>query len=182
VNEVNLNCVDTSIGTIYYVHSERPLGTSKRDFQKYLIDSLLQRAGFSRKDLTYKASGQPQLTGDKSPFISISHSGQFGALYLAKQQVGVDIQTFHTKISRGKDYFLNDHERQFTSDDELHIVWAAKEVVFKSCEGNFTDARKEITVTKIDSSASVAHVNYGEHQNRIGFYYTTAFILAYSLD
>jgi len=179
---VNCNRIETSLGTIYFTRQTKPTDTSKRDFQNHLIAFLLQSAGYEFKILAHKTSGQPELLGENTPNISISHSQEFGAIYLAQQAVGIDIQAYHAKIFEGKDYFINEYENEFTSNLDLHIIWAAKEVIFKSCEGDYSDARNEITVQNIDNEAKTVSILTHHVKKRVGYYVNEEFILAYSLD
>lgn len=179
-----MNCerIDTPIGTIYFSAQKKADGLSKREKQREQIDGLFAFAGYTRKDISYEPSGQPYINVECPPFISISHSDQFGVIYMATQPVGVDIQTFHTKIVAGKDYFINEREQQFKTTQELHIVWAAKEVMYKLFAGNFKDARNQITVLSIDMKEKTVSIELHQQLKRIQFQLNDTYVLAYSLD
>jgi 4'-phosphopantetheinyl transferase len=102
----------------------------------------------------YDENRKPYVTGSNQ-FLSMSHSGDFASVYLHKKQsVGVDIQKMKPSISKGSDYFLNDSEQQWvdTSDNLImHLIWSAKESVFKYAGNPGLNLKKHI-VTKPFSS------------------------------
>ena len=179
---LNFNRIETDIGVIHYCEGTKPTELSKRDFQTQIIQALVNEAGYASHSIEHKPSGQPYFDGDNMPNVSVSHSDNYGAIYIGKAAVGVDIQTFHPRIAAGKDYFINSNEIQFDTSLELHLIWAAKEVVFKSLGGFLGDARQEVTIMKIDFDTLTAHAKIGGNLRKVGFIHTQTFVLAYSLD
>jgi phosphopantetheinyl transferase len=122
----------------------------KKDLEKQEIIRMLNILGYAITDLHYKESGQPMLKNDSTEYISISHSQGWFAIYLAEQPVGIDVEVERKKIGNGKDWFLNQFELEnFYSNDELHIIWCAKEALYKLMEGIITDPKNEITINHI---------------------------------
>ena len=179
---MNFNRIETEIGIIHFCRGPKTTELSKRAFQTQIIQGLIREAGYSSHEIKYKSSGQPYFEGENMPFLSISHSENYGAIYIAKCPIGIDIQTYHPRISDGKNYFINANEIQFLSYQELHIVWAVKEAIFKSLEGEITNARQELTVTKIDVDSMTVHAHAGLERKQLGYLCTTEFVIAYSID
>ena len=116
------------------------------------------------------------------PYLSISHSENYATIYIGTSPLGVDIQTFHTRITKGKDYFINIDEEQFQSNLELHIIWAVKEAIYKALEGNLNDARQEITINAIDDNTSIVQAKVKNEYKQFGYALTAEFVMAFSLD
>lgn len=79
--------------------------------------------------------GKPFIQNNKS-FISFSHSGNYAAAILNKEaSVGIDIQLKKDKIVRLANKFCSEQELQYINQvdqiDYLHIIWGAKEAMFK---------------------------------------------------
>lgn len=79
--------------------------------------------------------GKPHL--EHSPFnVSISHSGNKAAAIAAPDVVGIDIQNLVPKIERLAHRFLNKEEldslREETRILQLHVLWGAKEALYKA--------------------------------------------------
>lgn len=86
--------------------------------------------------LSYTPEGKPFLN-DPDVHLSISHSYDYIAALINKNKsTGIDIQKINPKISRIKNKFLNAAELSSSSNgnneiDLLHVLWGAKECIFK---------------------------------------------------
>ena len=97
----------------------------------------------------YDAERKPHLAGIDTE-ISMSHSGEFVCVYLREgAPVGVDIQQMKPSISKGAFYFLSEAELQWVNLDDnlqMHLIWSAKESVFKYAGDASIDLKKHITI------------------------------------
>lgn len=97
----------------------------------------------------YDAERKPHLAGGDME-ISMSHSGEYVCVYLCKgASVGIDIQQMKPSISKGAFYFLNDAELQWAgleNNVQMHLMWSAKESVFKYAGDASVDLKKHITI------------------------------------
>ncbi|MCF0070853.1 4'-phosphopantetheinyl transferase superfamily protein [Dyadobacter sp. CY261] len=97
----------------------------------------------------YDAERKPHLSGHDQQ-ISMSHSGEYVCVYLSERKpVGVDIQQMKPSISQGSFYFLNEDEMQWADlkdNVQMHLIWSAKESVFKYAGDASIDLKKHITI------------------------------------
>lgn len=97
----------------------------------------------------YDPERKPHLIGSEVN-ISMSHSGEYVCVYLREgASVGVDIQQMKPSISKGAFYFLNDHELQWVDlndNIQMHLIWSAKESVFKYAGDASIDLKKHIRI------------------------------------
>jgi len=126
-------------------------GISKeRRRQEWLACRVLLRkmAGINAL-IGYDAERKPHIAGSQTE-ISMSHSGEYVCVYLREDtSVGVDIQQMKPSISKGAFYFLNEQELQWTDLDnnvQMHLMWSAKEAVFKYAGDGSIDLKKHITI------------------------------------
>ena len=100
---------------------------------RYLLHIMSGRA--SRGEFTKDIHGKPHLT-DSDYHISISHSNNHISVIASKHLVGIDIQTYVSKISRIRHKFVSEEEDQYIDESDpikaLHIIWGAKESLYKA--------------------------------------------------
>ena len=112
---------------------------------RVLLKEMLGRNGI----IGYDPERKPHLAGSEME-ISMSHSGECVCVYLRKgAPVGVDIQQMKPSISNGAFYFLNDTELQWAdleNNVQMHLLWSAKESVFKYAGDASVDLKKHITI------------------------------------
>lgn len=92
--------------------------------------------------------GKPYLAGSRY-LISMSHSRDLTAVIAGPRAVGVDIQYPVEKIGRIAHRFMNDAELNAVNIGDvemLHIVWGAKECVFKAYGRKSLDFRQHINI------------------------------------
>ncbi len=141
--------INTSNGRIIIFFEEPTSKEPKRIFEKRVINELLNILDIKSTDFCYGSKGDPQLL--IAPYnISISHSNNWFALYIGNIPIGIDIQVPKSTISSGKSFFLNEKETEWSSDIDLHLIWSAKEVIFKLLKGEMADVIMEVTVLNID--------------------------------
>ena len=110
-----------------------------------LLKEMLGRYGV----IGYDAERKPHLAGSNIE-ISMSHSGEYVCVYLREgPPVGIDIQQMKPSISKGAFYFLNDTELQWAdleNNVQMHLIWSAKESIFKYAGDASIDLKKHITI------------------------------------
>ena len=114
---------------------------------RYLLHLMSGRAirGSFIKDI----HGKPALE-NSSHHISISHSNGFIAVIACEKIVGIDIQTPVEKISRIQHKFVSEKEKAYIPEDRaleaLHILWGAKESLYKAYGKREIDYKKHLAV------------------------------------
>ena len=93
--------------------------------------------------------GKPHL--ENSDFhISISHSHDMVAVVASPFLVGIDIQYYVSKIHRIQQKFVNEDEMQHIPSEKsiqgLHIIWGAKESLYKAYGKKRLSFRKNIMI------------------------------------
>ncbi|WP_031527612.1 4'-phosphopantetheinyl transferase family protein [Dyadobacter crusticola] len=124
--------------------------------QEWLSCRMLIQELTSRPPVVWYDTNRKPHIPDTDFQLSMSHSGDFAAVYIAPDQsVGVDIQQMKPSISKGIDYFLNEEEQQWIHAEDnllLHLIWSAKESAFKYAGDAELDLKKHITITPFKSN------------------------------
>ena len=94
-----------------------------------------EMTGWENTEIVKDMNGKPSIKNSKS-HISFSHSGNYAAaIYNNEHSVGIDIQQAKSKILRLSNKFCNQEELDFITPKDklsmLHIIWGAKEAMFK---------------------------------------------------
>lgn len=98
--------------------------------------------------------GKPYLP-DMNKHISLSHSGSLAAVIISDKECGIDIQLQSDKIAAIRHKFLSEQE-VCTSMDQLHLMWSAKESIYKAYGKKRIDFKRDIFI-QIDD----IHRNFG---------------------
>jgi 4'-phosphopantetheinyl transferase len=129
--------------------------TDRRKQEWLACRALLQHMTGAQPVIDYDSNRKPHLK-DNSQQLSMSHSGEYVSVYLHKtHSVGVDIQQIKPSISKGADYFLNDNEQTWADLEDnllLHLIWSAKESVFKYVADTNIDLKKHIITNSFNSN------------------------------
>ncbi len=157
----------TSKGTIHV----RRLSTAKpgkSEVRREIVRLLEEKTGITGIRIAYTSNGKPFIAGQEELHISISHSANLIAVYLSeKQPVGIDIEQENKVILKATSHFINAAEAlTFPEPDiaQLHLIWGAKEAIFKHYAGKFTELENEVTVEKIANNEISAISAYGNEQ------------------
>jgi 4'-phosphopantetheinyl transferase len=144
----------------------------------------------SNPDITYNENGKPFLVDDRP--LSISHSGPFVALMTGHTSaLGIDIEEIHPRIERLALKFVNAEESifidQINRQHKLHVLWGAKEVLFKIYSKGNVDFRKDLCVSKFDLAESgycFASIKKNDFERNLIVYYHQLdnYMLAYCVD
>ncbi len=122
--------------------------------------------------IEYSSNGAPILLhSDKH--ISISHSGDFVAIALSTQQVGLDVQVINDKPLRLKSRFLSHREMTLLKSDEdvegAVKLWCAKEAVYKYVSKPGTELIRDIVLEMVDDELMELlrhlHIRFLQHKN-----------------
>lgn len=134
---------------------ERQKGKRKIEWlaSRYLLHLLSERS--MRGKLVKDEYGKPHLEGS-SYQISLSHSRDMVAVIASPKKVGIDIQTHVEKISRIAHKFSNTEELKHISSNDyiesLHVIWGAKESMYKAYGRKGVDFKKHMSVSCFDFS------------------------------
>ena len=109
--------------------------------------------GANGSSIYYDGNGKPQLMEDG--FISISHTQEYIAVLKSNiSEIGVDIEFIHPRIEKLSQKFLGDAEKLALSDEnkieKLHVIWGAKEVLYKIHSIGGIDFKKDLFVHPFD--------------------------------
>jgi len=115
----------------------------------YRIADLPERA-----ECVYDDFGKPYLEGINK-HISISHSSSWCAAMISDRSCGIDIQVYSDTVERIEKKFLSPGEIDQTDQLEnrlhhLHILWGAKESMYKAYGKKKLEFRQHIFVRSID--------------------------------
>jgi 4'-phosphopantetheinyl transferase len=100
--------------------------------------------------IVYNKNNKPFLK-DGSRFISISHSHKLTAILSStNEKVGIDLEYMSSNIAAFAFKFLNRKEKVAKEQEErkyhLYIHWCAKEALYKICDKEGINFRKNITI------------------------------------
>ncbi|MEM7571863.1 MAG: hypothetical protein AAF433_03130 [Bacteroidota bacterium] len=121
---------------------------------------LHQLSGRQRRGALIKDDfGKPRLESSNW-HISISHTSGFSAAYAHPKACGVDVQILVPKISRLAPKFINETEAANLRTEEpaillmqQHLVWGAKEVIYKAYGRRQLDFKQHLTVDLASATA-----------------------------
>ena len=114
---------------------------------RFLLKTLIGRAApFS---CLYDNHGRPYIPEDPR-YISISHSYGMAAVAISSGRLGIDIQRDTEKIARIQGKFIGAEERSRIGENPtsamLHLVWSAKESMFKLYSRGKIDFKTDLHV------------------------------------
>lgn len=103
----------------------------------------------SDHSIKYNENGKPYLLANH--IISISHTRDYVTLILTDNlKVGIDIEHIHQRIDKLSEKFLSDTERKIVVNENrlkiLHVIWGAKEVLFKIHSIGEIDFKRDLLV------------------------------------
>ncbi len=135
-------------------------GLSPRKQSEWLAsrELLFNIAGLpERVQCLYDDFGKPYLKGiDK--YISVSHSALWCAAMISDKPCGVDIQVYSDTVRRIADRFLTPAEIQKVEKSDhslqyLHLLWGAKECLYKAYGKRKLGFREHIFLTSLDTAS-----------------------------
>ena len=108
--------------------------------------------------IVYNKNNKPFIK-DGSHYISITHSNKLTSLMLSKsEKVGIDLEYMSSNISALSFKFINRKEK-ITRNKELkkfhlYLHWCAKEALYKICDKEGINMKKNITIYPFEPSDS----------------------------
>ena len=127
--------------------------------REYLAARLLlhRMSGRSKRaELVKDDDGKPRIT-DSAFHVSISHTVGYSAAIAHPRACGIDVQRMVPRIRRLAHKFVNAREQQQLREaDELvqlHLLWAAKEAMYKAYGRRQVDFREHLRVDLDGGSA-----------------------------
>ncbi|MEY3984219.1 MAG: hypothetical protein RL160_1778 [Bacteroidota bacterium] len=117
----------------------------------FLASRLLVQQIFPGSELRKDDFGKPFIE-DFNGHISLSHSGELAGLYVSMNgSCGLDIELVGKQINNIAQRFCTPEELKFVDDDNvemgLHLIWGAKECMYKSYGRKGVDFRKHMSVS-----------------------------------
>ncbi len=155
-------------------------GLNKRVVEKEGVRTLLSELGCDGLEICHKESGQPYFKQNPELFLSVSHAKGWFAVSVGPEPVGIDIQSFSSRLKQGQDYFRNQREVSFSEDENaLHLIWGAKEAFYKLKEGQIPDLKEEVSVLAI--SDDTLTIDFDLHTYTFGYLVLGSTFLVFSL-
>lgn len=120
--------------------------------------------------ISYDANGRPSL--GNNGYLSISHSGRLVAVIQSKaNEVGIDIETLRENMDKIAPKFISADEyvlfgEQLTNT-AMHVIWGAKEVLFKMYGKGDVDFKKDLRVTPAEVGS---HSRIQAEIRKVGFH------------
>jgi len=140
----------------------------------YLLTAYLLKNNY-KLEFEYSAIGKPGIL-HSSKQISISHAGSMVAVIISDtSKIGIDIERISDKVEKVGSKFLNQKEIEIcdslTAKDQYdfkHIVWGAKESMFKLYGIGGLDFKNNLAVSSFDKlnqsfTGTIKKDNYHEH-------------------
>ena len=121
-----------------------------------------------RVECLYDDFGKPYLRGNDK-LISVSHSEKWAAAMVSDRSCGVDIQVYTKTVERIANRFLSEEEMNAKSEiknklHHLHLLWGAKECMYKAYGKKRLEFRKHIYIPSINTGqcTAVGEIRYEE--------------------
>jgi len=132
--------------------------STSRKLEFLSVRALLAELLGKEARIVYNKNNKPFLR-DGSRFISISHSHYLTAILLStNEKVGIDLEHMSSNIGAIAFKFINRHEK-ITKEPEkkkyhLYLHWCAKESLYKICDKEGINFRKNITIEPFEVNDS----------------------------
>ena len=132
--------------------------STSRKLEFLSVRALLAELLGKEAKIVYNKNNKPFIK-DGSRFISISHSHKLTAILLSTdEKVGIDLEYMSSNINAIAFKFINRKER-ITRDKEnrkyhLYVHWCAKEALYKICDKEGINFRKNITIEPFEVQES----------------------------
>lgn len=171
--EAKLDIHNSEISIVEKLSSRKKLEWLASRYLLHLMSGRSLRGSFT-KDI----HGKPHLK-NSDHHISISHSNNHISVIASRHLVGIDIQTYVSKISRIRHKFVSESEDQYIDESDpnraLHIIWGAKESLYKAYGLRGLDFKKHIHIRSLDGSAArgsfKGRIEKDEYQKEFDLFY-----------
>jgi 4'-phosphopantetheinyl transferase len=153
------------------------------------VRALLKELNPENYTIVYNGNRKPHLS-DNSKKISISHSHEYTSILLSKhKKIGIDLEFMSHKIQCVAHKFINSQEK-ITSDPSLQLIhmyihWCAKEALYKICDKQDINFRKNLTLLPfepLDFGTIIGYVDnkFGHEEFNIHYYTLGNYVIAYT--
>jgi 4'-phosphopantetheinyl transferase len=144
--------------------------STSRKLEFLSVRALLAELLGKETRIVYNKNNKPFLK-DGSMFISISHSHYLTAILLSKnEKVGIDLEYMSSNIGAIAFKFINRRERITKVSEKrkyhLYLHWCAKESLYKICDKEGINFKKNITIEPFEVKDS-GEIKGVVHTNRI---------------
>jgi phosphopantetheinyl transferase len=132
--------------------------SNSRKIEFLSVRALLSELLGPEPKIVYNKNNKPFIK-DGSYYISITHSNKLTSLMLSKREkIGIDLEYMNSNISALSFKFINKRER-VTRDKELkkyhlYLHWCAKEALYKICDKEGINIKKNITIFPFEPTDS----------------------------
>lgn len=141
------------------------------------VSYLISRIAGENEQVLYNETGKPFLKNSAQK-ISISHSEQYAAVFLASVSCGVDVERISKRTLSVAGKYLGDSERRLIGNEmpEFYhtLFWSAKESLYKLT--GLPDFKKEMTAVHLPvpgKGCFPVQVNGGGTETLYTVYYTS---------
>lgn len=151
-----------------------------RSIEWLSVRVLLNEITGKNLSVTYDGNRKPFIK-DNSYNLSISHSKDLTSVLLSeKRKVGIDVEYMSHRISKIESRFINENE-VITKDVSvqkyhLYIHWCAKEALFKMCNRQDINFKKNLTIEPFEPKEKgfiIGCVKIDSLNERFQLYYFT---------
>lgn len=160
---------------------------SRRRLEILAVRCLLRDMLGEEQNVVYDEFGAPSLS-DSNRFLSISHTDGYVAAIVGEQPVGIDVERRGRRVERVKSKFLQASEESLVCSVcdpilAMHLIWSAKEAVFKFLGQKYYDLQNLTRITCIDFEERFMTMEVEGHNKplTIHFEYTDEYVLCYSI-
>ena len=151
---------------------------------RYLLKEMLN----GEQIVSYDEYGAPSLTGS-GQYVSISHTDGYVAVIIAGKPVGIDIERRGRRVERVRSKFMQVSEDALVAETpdpvlSMHLIWSAKEAVFKFLGQQYFDLQNLTRVTSIDFKHGVMTMDVCGLESALTIYFeiTKDYVLCYSMS
>ncbi len=172
---------------------ERLLNSFACDLRKIewlSVRVLLRQMSGHELSIIYNGNRKPFIEGN-SFHISISHSNNLSSILLSRNhKVGIDLEFMSHRISKISHRFINEKE-QITPDEDLkryhlYIHWCAKEALYKICDKQDINFRKNIIIEPFNPESKgvlkgLVNNRYRKEYFKLNYFTIDNYIIVYTV-
>lgn len=155
---------------------------------RVLLQDILAEMGYeSGYGLKKLPDGRPELS-IAGLHVSISHAGDYAAVAVSREKIGIDIERIGSRIQKVAHKFMNDGDMKRLNGQEdlvwMHTVWSAKEALFKYFPGGSIDFREHLHIDHVEEDGLQCRVirEGKEFLARVPYLYFDDYILAWAWE
>ena len=186
--EINESIQDLKSKVVLSQYSLKLLNQKKSEIQKkqfLTIRNIFKLLFIEDNEVKYDKLGKPIFSQNK--ILSISHSGNYAAVIISDQSVGIDIEKINGKAYKIKHKFLHielNYPQELNNQTSL-VYWNIKESIYKAVGITGIDFKKNILTLPLGINSSKCKSWYVNNDDiysfethfRISKNYTLAFVI-----